>query len=215
LRERRAASVASGGRPHAARRQRAPARRRDRQHARARQAGTDPGDRGDARLDRAIMSVSPPRIPPRPRILVVALRRLGDVLLATPLPRAPRAACPTATLDVLVFADTAGILEGNPDIDRVITMPLQPNFGQSLWLAVRLFKRYHLAVSTQSGDRPTLFALLAGRDHAGPVWPGERAKRRLLGRSVTAGGGVHRVQGVLRLGAAVGLVRARRVGRPG
>jgi heptosyltransferase-3 len=115
---------------------------------------------------------------------------------------------------VLVFADTAGILEGNPDIDRVITMPLQPSFGQSLALAVRLFKRYHLALSTQSGDRPTLFALLAGRDHAGPVWPGERAKRWLLGRSVTAGEGVHRVEEMLRLADALGIARVGEVVAP-
>jgi len=160
------------------------------------------------------MSVSRPSLPPRPRILVVALRRLGDVLLATPLIRSLRRAWPTATLDVLVFADTAGILEGNPDIDRVITMPLRPSFAQSLWLAVRLFKRYHLAVSTQSGDRPTLFALLAGRAHAGPAWPGERAKRWLLGRSVMAGEGVHRVEEILRLADALGIARVGEVVAP-
>src|SRR5262249_26227212 len=135
-------------------------------------------------------------------------------LLATPLIRSLRRAWPTATLDVLVFADTAGILEGNPDIDRVITMPLRPSFAQSFWLAARLFKRYHLAVSTQSGDRPTLFALLAGRDHAGPVWPGERAKRWLLVRSVTAGEGVHRVEEMLRLADALGIARVGEVVAP-
>jgi len=62
-------------------------------------------------------------LPARPRILVVALRRLGDVLLTTPLIRSIRRAWPDATLDVLVFADTAGILESNPDIDRVVAMP--------------------------------------------------------------------------------------------
>src|SRR5215468_2697946 len=108
-------------------------------------------------------------------------------------------------LDVLVFADTAGILDGNPDVDRVVAMPPRPTLAQSVALAARLFKRYHLAVSTQSGDRPTFFALLAGRDHAGLVWPGERAKRALLGRSVAAGEGVHRVEEMLRLADALGI----------
>jgi len=155
--------------------------------------------------------VGPLALPARPRILVVALRRLGDVLLATPLMRSIRRAWPDARLDALVFADTAGILEGNPDIDRVVAMPARPTLAQSLALAGRLLKRYHLAVSTQSGDRPTLFALAAGRTHAGPVWPGERTKRRLLGRSVAAGESVHRIEEMLRLGDALGIARVAEV----
>ena len=155
--------------------------------------------------------MGPLALPARPRILVVALRRLGDVLLATPLMRSIRRAWPDATLDALVFADTAGILEGNPDIDRVVAMPARPTLAQSLALAGRLLKRYHLAVSTQSGDRPTLFALAAGRTHAGPVWPGERTKRRLLGRSVAVGESVHRIEEMLRLGDALGIARVAEV----
>ena len=156
--------------------------------------------------------MGPLALPARPRILVVALRRLGDVLLATPLMRSIRRAWPDARLDALVFADTAGILEGNPDIDRVVAMPARPTLAQSLALAGRLLKRYHLAVSTQSGDRPTLFALAAGRTHAGPVWPGERTKRRLLGRSVVAAGeSVHRIEEMLRLGDALGIARVAEV----
>ena len=47
-------------------------------------------------------------LPARPRILVVALRRLGDVLLTTPLIRSLRRAWPDAAMDALVFADSAG-----------------------------------------------------------------------------------------------------------
>jgi heptosyltransferase-3 len=158
--------------------------------------------------------VSRPELPARPRILVVALRRLGDVLLTTPLIRSLRRAWPDANLDVLVFADTAGILEGNPDVDRVVAMPVRPSLAQSLALAARLFRRYHLAVSTQSGDRPTFFALLAGRDHAGPVWPAERTKRALLGRCVAAGEGAHRVEEMLRLADALGIARVAEVVAP-
>ncbi|MGZ8331353.1 MAG: glycosyltransferase family 9 protein, partial [Rhodoplanes sp.] len=56
-------------------------------------------------------------LPPRPRILVVVLRRLGDVLLATPLMRSLRRAWPDARIEALVFAGTEGILAGNPDLD--------------------------------------------------------------------------------------------------
>ena len=154
---------------------------------------------------------SPLALPPKPRVLVVALRRLGDVLLTTPLIRSIRRAWPDATLDVLVFADTAGILDGNPDVDRIISMPARPTLAQSLRLAARLFQRYHVAVSTQSGDRPTAFALLAGRTHAGPVWPGNRIKRILLGRGVAARAGVHRVEEMLRIADALAIGRVDEV----
>ncbi|HEY4747309.1 MAG TPA: hypothetical protein VIH38_07080, partial [Steroidobacteraceae bacterium] len=153
----------------------------------------------------------PLALPARPRVLVVALRRLGDVLLTTPLIRSIRRAWPDATLDVLVFADTAGILDGNPDVDQIISMPARPTLAQSLRLAARLFKRYHVAVSTQSGDRPTAFALLGGRTHAGPVWPGNWIKRILLSRAVPAVAGVHRVEEMLRIADALAIPRVGQV----
>jgi hypothetical protein len=56
-------------------------------------------------------------LPQRAKILVIILRRLGDVLMATPLLRTLRQGKPGATLDVLVFAGSERILKGNPDID--------------------------------------------------------------------------------------------------
>src|SRR5688572_26130669 len=106
-------------------------------------------------------SAQPVTLPARPRILLITLRRLGDVLLTTPLIRSLRRAWPDATIDVLAFASTVGILKGNPDIDRVIPMPARSSFGGTLKAIARLWKRYDLAVSTQTGDRPTLFAIAA------------------------------------------------------
>ena len=105
----------------------------------------------------------------RPHILVIALRRLGDVLLTTPLIRSIRRAWPDATIDVLVFADTAGILDGNPDIDRVVPMPSRPSAGQSLAVAASILRRYDLSVSTQTGDRPSGYAVLASSRAVAPV----------------------------------------------
>jgi heptosyltransferase-3 len=154
-------------------------------------------------------SMKPLPLPPRPRILVVALRRLGDVLFATPVIASLRRAFPQAAIDVLVFADTAGILAGNPDIDRVIAMPPRPSVRQGLALALRVAKRYDLAVSTQSGDRPTGFALIAGRRHVGPIDGGTRGalRRRVLSRSVAPQPGEHRLEAMLRLVDAIGVAR--------
>lgn len=152
-------------------------------------------------------------LPPRPRILVIALRRLGDVLFATALTASLRRAFGDATIEVLVYQGTEGILAGNPDIDRVITMPQRGPAWRSLALALRLGRRYHLAVSTQSGDRPTLFALLAGRRHAGPVDAGAKGalRRRVLWRSVELKPATHRLEDMMRLADVLGIPRSERL----
>jgi len=158
----------------------------------------------------------PLRLPPEPKILVVALRRLGDVLLATPLIRSLRQAWPDAKIDALVFADTAGIIEGNPDLNGVVVMPARPRAAQSLKLAARLWRRYDLAISTQCGDRPSFFAYLAGRARVGPVEANLNGRIKALSykRSILYAPGVHRVEEMLRLADALGIARAQGVVTP-
>ena len=155
-------------------------------------------------------------LPSAPKILVVALRRLGDVLLATPLIGSLRKAWPDATIHALVFADTAGILDGNPDLDAVVTMPARPTPVQSLALAARLWRRYDLAISTQCGDRPSHFAIAAGRLSVGPVEArlSGRIKAAAFKRSVLYEPGVHRVEEILRLADLLGIARAPAVVAP-
>jgi lipopolysaccharide heptosyltransferase III len=150
-------------------------------------------------------------LPARPRILVVVLRRLGDVLLTTPLIRSLRQAWPDATIDALVFADTVGILKDNPDISGIVSMPVRPSAGQSLALAVRLWRKYDLAISTQCGDRPTFFAVMAGHRRVAPVEStvNGRLKRVFLDRSIAYVAGVHRVEEILRLADLLGIARAK------
>jgi len=161
--------------------------------------------------------MKPLDLPPRPRILVVTLRRLGDVLFATSLIASLRRTFRQAVIDVLVFENTAGILAGNPDIDRVVTMPPRPSVWQGLALALRLAKRYHLAVSTQTGDRPTVFTLIAGRRHVGPIDGGGRGALRgfALSRSVVPQPGSHRLEDMLRLADALGVPRVGHLVCPG
>ena len=155
-------------------------------------------------------------LPARPRILVIALRRLGDVLLTTPLIRSLRRAWPDASIDALVFADTAGILQGNPDLNRVAMMPPRPSTAQSLKLAARLWRRYDLAISTQSGDRPSFFATVAGRARVGPfeqTFSG-RLKGHFLTRGIPFVHGVHRVEENLRLADLIGIGRVAELVAP-
>lgn len=156
-------------------------------------------------------------LPPSARILVIVLRRLGDVLLTTPLVRSVRRAWPAATIDVLAFADTIGILAGNSDIDTVIPMPVRPNTAESVTLALRLARRYDLAISAQGGDRPIFFAIAAGKRSVGPVDAGntmDSFKRALLSHGVPHVPGLHRVEEVLQLADAIGVPRVTEVVAP-
>jgi len=121
------------------------------------------------------------KTPPR-SILVVVTRRIGDVLLATPVIRSLRRQWPDAAIDALVFAGTDGIIAANPDLRRVLTIAERPTAGEHWSLVSRLFRRYDLAVSLVPSDRPTLYAWIAGHTSIGLVvdTPKHRWKRWLL-----------------------------------
>src|SRR6516165_12008979 len=153
-------------------------------------------------------SMNPVRLAPNSRVLVVVLRRLGDVLLTTPLIRSVKEAYPQVSIDALVFAGTEGILSGNPDLRDVIAIPQRPRFGETLSLIVRLFRRYDLALSVQTGDRPTALAVVAGRQSAGlvePDRPGSVLKRLFLTRHYVRDARQHRVREILRLVEVLGI----------
>jgi len=121
----------------------------------------------------------------RPRsVLIIATRRIGDVLLATPLMRSIKRAWPDTALDALVFEGSQGAIAENPDVRRVLTVPERPGLLQHLAFISGLLRRYDLALSTLPGDRPTLYAFLAGRWRAGLLnaTRNENWKRPLLHR---------------------------------
>jgi heptosyltransferase-3 len=149
----------------------------------------------------------PARASPR-SLLVVVTRRIGDVLLATPLMRSLKLAWPQAAVDALVFSGTEGVLAANPDLRRVLTVPARPRPLWHLGFLLRLARRYDIALSLQTGDRPTLYAFLAGRHSVG-LQPAEgkgALKRSLLGRWVPFDNvNTHTVRMHLALAAALGI----------
>ena len=54
------------------------------------------------------------------RILVIRHRAGGDLILATPALRALRSALPATRIEILTARGLSEILEGNPDVDRVL-----------------------------------------------------------------------------------------------
>lgn len=127
----------------------------------------------------------PARIPPT-RILVIVTRRIGDVLLATPLIRSLKRAWPDTAIDALVFSGTEDILAANPDVRRTHVIPHRTGLLKHLVFLARLARRYDLALSLVPSDRPTFYAFVAGRNRAGLLLDTrkERWKRPLLHRWV-------------------------------
>ncbi|MEX2164219.1 MAG: glycosyltransferase family 9 protein [Sulfuricaulis sp.] len=103
------------------------------------------------------------------RILLIATRQVGDVLLVTPLLRSLRRAYPAAVIDALVYTNKGGMLEGNPDCNTVIESDEHPDLAGYRALARRIFRRYDLALTTQANDRGHFYALLASSRRIGIV----------------------------------------------
>jgi heptosyltransferase-3 len=140
---------------------------------------------------------------------------MGDVLLAAPLLRSLKAAWPQAEVDVLVFENSRDVLAGHPDVRRVLCVSERPGVLQHATLLFRLARRYDIALSCLPGDRPTVYAALAGRWRAGLVTPGRRGrwKRRLLSRSVEFDDlDTHTVAMNLALADACGIARQHDIG---
>lgn len=117
---------------------------------------------------RPMFNPKPLNIQPK-RILVITLRYLGDTLLVTPLLSSLKQAYPDAEIDVLLPAGNAGMLAGNSDIHRLITLSGKPGAFEFGKLLSSLFRKYDLAISTQAGDRPSLIAIAAGKVSLGFV----------------------------------------------
>jgi heptosyltransferase-3 len=104
-------------------------------------------------------------------VLVVCNRRIGDVLLATPVIRSLKAAAPHAAIDMLVFSGTEDVVPANPDIRQVRTLPIRASIRESLTMLSQIWRRYDLGVSVLPGDRPVFYAWAAGRHSVATVTP--------------------------------------------
>lgn len=114
------------------------------------------------------------------RVLVVAGPAHGDVLLATPLLESLRRAYPNALIDVLVYRGQPGILEGNPDVDEVLSASKHPDIREYVRLLRRLLRKYDLAISTKYTDRAIWYTYLAGKLRVAVVPANRDAWKRWL-----------------------------------
>lgn len=114
--------------------------------------------------------------------LVVCTRRIGDVLLATPVIRSLKNELPDLKIDMLVFEGTQDVLSGNRDLQKVLTIPQCPSALSHLGLLRSIWRRYDCAISVLAGDRPTFHAWVAGRYRVGTLLADNKSwwKRCLL-----------------------------------
>lgn len=129
------------------------------------------------------------------RILVIATRQIGDVLLTTPLIRAARERWPQAQIDVLGFPGTLQALLGNPDISACIEAPAKLGWHGMRTLAQQLWRRYDLALIAQPSDRAHLIGWVAAPVRSGIVpaggssnwWKTLLLRHRVVSRGDRAG----------------------------
>ncbi|MDP3759835.1 MAG: glycosyltransferase family 9 protein [Ramlibacter sp.] len=125
------------------------------------------------------------------RVVVIATRQIGDVLLTTPLIRRARDRWPQARIEVLGFAGTLGMLRGNADVAALVETPARPGWQGMRALVGRLWRRYDLALIADPGDRAHLLGWIAARRRHGivPARSGSNWwKRALLDHVVVAAG---------------------------
>ncbi len=101
------------------------------------------------------------------KVLFIATRQIGDVLVTTPLISKARELWPDAEFHFLGYRGKLDMLKGNPDITQAIETSDRPRLKEYLSLFFRLFQRYDLAVVTQPSDRAYLYGLLAARQRVG------------------------------------------------
>ena len=119
------------------------------------------------------ISASPnsPRLESHPRMLIVAIRAIGDVVLITPLLSLLRKAYPSGYLAVLVDGQTADVLANNPSIDRLIPINRLESQRQTCWKRGRDWvhlvrelrnERFNVVVDLFSGPRSAILTYCSG-----------------------------------------------------
>src|ERR1700733_9971520 len=91
------------------------------------------------------------RLPDSPRILLIRLREIGDVIFTTPAVRALRRHFADAHITYLVEPKAADVVRSNPHIDELIVTPRR-HLLSDISLGRRLrAARYDLAIDFHGG----------------------------------------------------------------
>jgi predicted lipopolysaccharide heptosyltransferase III len=96
------------------------------------------------------------------RILVVKLRYVGDVLLATPVLSRLREGFPKARLTMLVNPGTEDVIRGHPALDDVLVVERKNLARQWRFIRALRARQFDLVVDLTDGDRSAILSRLTG-----------------------------------------------------
>lgn len=99
------------------------------------------------------------------RVLVVRLRSIGDTVLATPSLHALRRFLPAARVDVLLEDWVAPLLDGSPDVDRIITIRRRDTSSRLRVVQELRAARYDVAFNLHGGSTAALLTRASGARH--------------------------------------------------
>ncbi len=144
-------------------------------------------------------------------ILVIKLRYLGDVLLATPMLHALKAAYPMARLSVLVNRGTEEILLRNPYVDEVMLLEKGSIAAQWSFASDLRRKRFDTVIDLTDADRSAFLTWMS----RAPIRIGFNDERRWRGRGYTTvvqgESGGHRIERDLAALAPLGITASDRL----
>jgi len=143
---------------------------------------------------------------PPDRILVVKLRYVGDVLLATPVLTRLREGFPKAHLAMLVNPGTDGVVRGHPALDDVLVVE-RGNLARQWRFALELRRRrFDLVIDLTDSDRSAVLSRLSGAPLRLGYNSEDRWRGRLYSKVVEADRfGMHQVRYHLKAAEALGL----------
>ena len=114
-------------------------------------------------------------------LLLIKLRYIGDVLLATPTVRAIKAARPHVRVTMMVNRGTEDVLSGNPDIDEIVILDKRSLVTQFQLIAGLRRRRFDTVIDLTDGDRAAVLSWVSGA----PVRIGFNDEHRWRGRFYT------------------------------
>jgi heptosyltransferase I len=102
----------------------------------------------------------------KPKILLIRLRMIGDVVFTTPIPRALKRTFPDSRLTYLVEHDAAPVVAGNPHLDEVLVVPRTRGLARlrdDARLAWRLRSaRFDMVIDLHGGPRSSWLTWATG-----------------------------------------------------
>jgi lipopolysaccharide heptosyltransferase II len=103
--------------------------------------------------------IDPPQIK---KILLIRLRRIGDVTLTTPAISALRQSFPKASISYIIENPYRELVEGNPNLDKVIVLEKKQSLRDFIKL-IRLIRKekYDVVLDFHGGPRASLITLFS------------------------------------------------------